>query len=119
LSEPALRAPAYIKIAAGLISEHGWCGSRMDPIANDKPMGLNLTRAATWAVGGVHCLARDLTPEQAEHVAEVMDHLEAPLGFGVPVFGAEKDLAGVSAANVALELLLMAVRYELSLVDVA
>jgi hypothetical protein len=42
VSEPALRAPDYIKITASLISEHGWCGSNADPIGNDQPLCLNL-----------------------------------------------------------------------------
>jgi hypothetical protein len=70
-------------------------------------------------VGGVGCLPRDLTPEQSERVAEVLDHLEAPTGFGAPIGECEQNFAGVSAANVATELLIVAVRYEASLVDVA
>lgn len=119
MSEPALRAPEYLKIAASLIGEHGWCGSNADPISQDGPPGLNLTQAAMWAVGGVGCLPRNLTEEQSERVAEVVDHYEGPLGFDAPLGECEQGLAGVSAANVACELLLAAVRYESALVDVA
>lgn len=118
MSEPALRAPDYIKIASSLIAEYGWCGSNADPIGEDGPPGLNLARAAVWSVGGVGCLARDLTPEQSDSVAEVVDHFEGPLGFDAPLGCCEQRLAGVSAANVACELLLAAVRYESALVDV-
>lgn len=119
MSEPALRAPDYIKITAALIAEHGWCGSSVDPIGTDGPPGLNMARAVMWAVGGVRCLARDLTPEQGERVDEVLEHIEAPLGLGMPVSVYEREFAGVSAKNVAFELLVCAVRYESSLVVVA
>jgi hypothetical protein len=118
VSEPDLRAPDYIKIAAQLISEHGWCGSNVDPIGHDCPQGLHLTRAAMWAVGGVGCQPRDLSTDQTERLAEVLDHLEAPLGLGMAVGEYERHAAGVSPQSVAFELLVAAVRYEGSLVSV-
>lgn len=118
MSEPALRAPDYIKAAAAFIAEYGWCGSNVDPIGQDAPPGLNLSRAVMWAVGGQGCLARDLVDDQSDRVSEVLDHIEGPLGLGMSVSAYEQQFAGVSARNVAFELLVAAVRYEGSLVVV-
>lgn len=118
MSEPALRAPDYIKTAAAFIAEYGWCGSNADPIGQDAPPGLTLTRAVLWAVGGQGYLARDLSDIQSDQVSEVLDHLEAPMGLGMTITAYEQEFAGVSARNVAFELLVAAVRYEGSLVVV-
>lgn len=117
-SDPRLRAPDYIKIAAGLITEHGWCGSNADPIGHDQPPGLTLATAAIWAVGGAGCQPRDLTPEQSERVAEVLDHVEDRLGLGVSVGEYERHAAGASPHSVAFELLVAAVRIEMGLIPV-
>lgn len=114
----ALRAPDYMKIVASLIAAHGWCGDASDPIAGDGPAGLNLTRAAMWAVGGQGCHPRDLTDAQAEMLAEVLDHLEADRGLGRSVDEYERATAGTRGDLVAWEIAIAAWRYETDLAAV-
>lgn len=115
----APRAPEYIKITASLIADHGWCGSIHDPIASGSPVGLDLTRAALWAVGGKGARPRDLDEVQEARVDELIEHLEAERGLGMSVTAYERKFAGVSADLVSWEILLAAMRYEADLAPAA
>lgn len=101
-------APALIRAEADLIQEHGWYGA-IDP---DEAVlsHLTLVTAAVWVVAGKEAKPRDLDDTEAEHLAELVDHLERDLGCPVDVW--ERVHVGDSADAVAHRLRMTAIRFE-------
>lgn len=111
----ALRAPDYIRIMSRLVAAHGWCGSAASLQMRKPGQGLTLAGAAIWAVSGRECLARNISGDEAERVADVIDHLEAEKGLDMSITEYGRRFAGANALNVSWEILLSAIRYETDL----
>lgn len=100
------QAPAFIRQAATLIERHGYRGEYAELYSP----GLDVTTAVRMAIAGHNVAPRDLTTQQAEHLAEVLDHLDADLGCPVVVW--ERIHAADRGEHVAWRLRMAARRYE-------
>jgi cytochrome c553 len=69
---------------------------------------VDLTTSAMWAVHGSPCRARDLDRVEAEHVAELLDTIEAYLGATIPEYQARITVDADVASVLAYELTLIA-----------
>jgi hypothetical protein len=103
-------AVQLIRREADLIKGQPWYGQESSD-GYIRPY-LNLTNAAIWALVGRIVPPRDLTQNQAEQLAELLDHLEEDLG---DLWDWERRHAGDSSLDVASELRKTALRFELEL----
>ncbi len=80
-------APEILREAASLITKKGFGLMRGNTIADQLGIfGINLSTAVCWAIHGEGCRPRDLSSQESEHVAEVLDQLEDELHMQIDLY---------------------------------
>jgi hypothetical protein len=100
-------APVVIREAAQLITEKGFNVMRGNTTAHHLGLfGISLVTAVTWAVHGGPCRQRDLSPQESEWVAEVLDQLADELRMEPTVY--ESRFCNALPQNISSDLRLAA-----------